>query len=85
MGYGVVIWCRTTDYMSSLEAPFHLHIYYTRSLEARWALTSRPPARTPDPPSPGPGPALGPSGLLDFVFHALRALKPCDSKKNTKK
>ena len=24
------------------------------------------------------GPALGPSGLLDFVLHALRALRPCD-------
>ena len=24
------------------------------------------------------GPAFGPSGLLDFVLHALRALRPCD-------
>ena len=24
------------------------------------------------------GPALGPSGLLDNVLHALRALRPCD-------
>ena len=24
------------------------------------------------------GPALGPSGLLDFVLRALRALRPCD-------
>ena len=24
------------------------------------------------------GPALGPSGLLDFILHALRALRPCD-------
>ena len=31
--------------------------------------------RLPEPT--GPGPALGPSGLLDFVFHALWALKMC--------
>ena len=24
------------------------------------------------------GPAFGPSGLLDFVLRALRALRPCD-------
>ena len=24
------------------------------------------------------GPALGPSGLLDNILHALRALRPCD-------
>ena len=24
------------------------------------------------------GPAFGPSGLLDFVLHPLRALRPCD-------
>ena len=24
------------------------------------------------------GPVLGPSGLLDFVLRALRALRPCD-------
>ena len=70
----------------------------TRSLEARWSPTSRPPAWTrpdprtrpdPDPGPPtqdpwprtqGPGPALGPSSL-QLVFHALWALKPCDSKK----
>ena len=41
----------------------------TRSLWARWAPTSswRPF-----------GPAFGPSGLLDFVLRALRALRPCD-------
>ena len=64
-----------------------------RSLGACWALTSRPSTRTPgtlDPPDPGTltpdhptpdpwtGPAFGPSGLLDIVFHALWALKPCD-------
>ena len=54
-----------------------------RSLGACWALTSRPSTRTPgtpDHPTPDPwtGPAFGPSGLLDIVFHALWALKPCD-------
>ena len=41
----------------------------TRSLGARWAPTSswRPF-----------GPAFCPSGILDFVLHALRALRPCD-------
>ena len=28
------------------------------------------------------GPALGPSGLLDNVLHALRALRPCDPRIN---
>ena len=28
------------------------------------------------------GPAFGPSGLLDFVLHALRALRPCDHRLN---
>ena len=44
---------------------------YTRSLGARWAMTSscRPF-----------GPALGPSGLLDFVLRALQVLRPCDSR-----
>ena len=42
---------------------------YTRSLRALRAPTSslRPF-----------GPAFGPSGLLDFVLRALRALRPCD-------
>ena len=42
----------------------------TRILGARWAPTSslRPY-----------GPALDPSGLLDFVLRALRALRPCDT------
>ena len=41
----------------------------TRSLGARWAPTSswRPF-----------GPALGPSGLFDFVLRALWALRLCD-------
>ena len=42
---------------------------YTRSLGALRAPTSR---LRPF------GPALGPSGLLDNVLHALRALRPCD-------
>ena len=42
---------------------------YTRSLGAVRAPTSR---LRPF------GPALGPSGLLDNVLHALRALRPCD-------
>ena len=44
-------------------------IYITRGLGALWAPTSslRPF-----------GPAFGPSGLLDFVLRALRALRPCD-------
>ena len=29
------------------------------------------------------GPALGPSGLLDFVLRTLRALRPCDPRKGT--
>ena len=43
--------------------------YFTISLGAPWAPTSswRPF-----------GPAFGPSGLLDFVLRALRALRPCD-------
>ena len=41
----------------------------TRSLAAHWApISSLRPF----------GPALGPSGLLDFVLRALRALRPCD-------
>ena len=45
---------------------------YTRSLGALRAPTSslRPF-----------GPAFGPSGLLDFVLRALRALRPCDPQK----
>jgi len=43
--------------------------YETRSLGALRAPTSR---LRPF------GPALGPSGLLDNVLHALRALRPCD-------
>ena len=44
-------------------------LYHTRSLGALWAPTSR---LRPF------GPAWGPSGLLDFVLCALRALRPCD-------
>ena len=44
-------------------------IYNTRSLGALRAPTSR---MRPF------GPSLGPSGLLDNVLHALRALRPCD-------
>ena len=44
-------------------------LYITRSLGALRAPTS----------SVRPfGPAFGPSGLLDFVLRALRALRPCD-------
>ena len=45
------------------------HLLCTRSLGARWAPTSswRPF-----------GPAFCPSGILDFVLRALRALRPCD-------
>ena len=62
----------------------------TRSLGARWAQTSRPPARIHRPTGPrnsDPRPlttrprtglAFGPSGLLDFVLRTLRALRPCD-------
>ena len=40
----------------------------TRNLGARWApISSWWPSAT----------LFGPSGLLDFLFHALRALKPC--------
>ena len=56
-----------------------IEILHTRSLWARWAPTSRPPARTPGP-APRTPTSFGPSGLLDFVFHVLRALKPCYSK-----
>ena len=41
----------------------------TRSLGALWAPTSSLRSF---------GPAFGPSGLLDFVLRALRALRPCD-------
>ena len=41
----------------------------TRSLGARWDPTS---SRRPF------GPAFCPSGILDFVLRALRALRPCD-------
>ena len=44
-------------------------LLFTRSLGALRALTSRLQPF---------GPALGPSGLLDFVLRALRALRPCD-------
>ena len=44
--------------------------YITRSLGALRAPTSR---LRPF------GPALGTSGLLDNVLHALRALRPCDT------
>ena len=44
-------------------------LLFTRSLGALRALTSRLQPF---------GPALGPSGLLDNVLHALRALRPCD-------
>ena len=44
-------------------------LWYTRSLGALRAPTSRLRLF---------GPALGPSGLLDYVLHALRALRPCD-------
>ena len=40
-------------------------LYDTRNLGARWAPIS----------------SWWPSGLLDFVFHALRALKPCDPRR----
>ena len=46
-----------------------LGIYNTRSLGA---------LRTPTSRLRPFGPALGPSGLLDNVLHALRALRPCD-------
>ena len=42
---------------------------YTRSLGPLWGpISSLWPFR----------PALGPSGLLDFVLRALQALRPCD-------
>ena len=44
-------------------------MFYTRSLGALQAPTFR---LRPF------GPGLGPSGLLDNVLHALRALRPCD-------
>ena len=45
------------------------YIIQTRSLGALWAPTFRLQHF---------GPALGPSGLLDNVLHALRALRPFD-------
>ena len=51
---------------------YEILLYYeTRSLGALWGPTStwRPF-----------GPALGPSGLLDFVLHPLWPLRPCDPK-----
>ena len=52
-------------------SPLTLGLLYvcTRSLGALRAPTSR---LRPF------GPSLGPSGLLDNVLHALRALRPCD-------
>ena len=56
---------------SSIRQPHDAikHYINTRSLGALRAPTSR---LRPF------GPALGPSGLLDFVLRALRALRPCD-------
>ena len=57
--------------MENENVPFNIvqEIYFTRSLGARWAPTfSWQPF----------GPAFCPSGILDFVLRALRALRPYD-------
>ena len=45
-------------------------IYYTRSLGARWAPTSRPAARTPGPTGPSdPGPrTTNPAFIFTFTY-----------------
>ena len=63
---------RVVLFMPSIDALcliLRCPIYITRSLGALRAPTS----------SLWPfGPPFGPSGLLDFVLRALRALRPCD-------
>ena len=60
---------QVTESISGSVVPLAMFIITTRSLGPLWGPTSslRPF-----------GPALGPSGLLDFVLRALRALRPCD-------
>ena len=64
--------CQVKDI--SFQVAIYQFLYLsTRSLEALRAPTSRLQPF---------GLALGPSGLLDFVLHALRALRPCDPRIN---
>ena len=62
---------RENNINSNSEKKVGRQILWTRSLGALRAPTSR---LRPF------GPALGPSGLLDNVLHALRALRPCDQR-----
>ena len=53
--------------------------YWERVGEEKYILTrSLGALRAPTSSLRPFGPALGPSGLLDFVLRALRALRPCD-------
>ena len=63
-----------TDYMTHLRHWLHCCQLRTTLLTTRSLGALRAPTSSLWPF----GPTFGPSGLLDFVLRALRALRPCD-------
>ena len=59
--------------------PWDRKVYMQSSKQIKYLITrSLGALRAPTSRLRPFGPALGPSGLLDNVLHALRALRPCD-------